>query len=174
LVEQIDHLSVIAADFSQFANIGNAKIEPILLYELLAKIAELFSVEPGAAITLTHNGKNCIVRADKTQVNRLFANLIKNALQSYGDALYRPVELDITQTGNGFAVVRVCDQGTGIDESVREKIFTPNFTTKTSGTGLGLAISKGIAEQSGGDIWFETGTGGTVFFVQLPLENTGT
>ena len=53
---------------------------------------------------------------------------------------------------------------------MRSKIFTPNFTTKTSGTGLGLAMSKGIVEQAHGRIWFETKTGeGTTFFVELPL-----
>jgi signal transduction histidine kinase len=53
---------------------------------------------------------------------------------------------------------------------MHSKIFTPNFTTKTSGTGLGLAMCKSIVEQAGGEIWFETSEGeGTTFFVQLPL-----
>ena len=58
----------------------------------------------------------------------------------------------------------------GIPEEMRSKIFTPNFTTKTSGTGLGLAMSKGIVEQAKGEIWFETKAGeGSTFFVELPL-----
>jgi signal transduction histidine kinase len=53
---------------------------------------------------------------------------------------------------------------------MQSKIFTPNFTTKSSGTGLGLAMSKSIVEQSGGDIWFETSPEeGTTFHVKLPL-----
>jgi signal transduction histidine kinase len=67
-------------------------------------------------------------------------------------------------------LVTVTDNGAGIAEEVRSKIFTPNFTTKTSGTGLGLAMCKGIVEESKGNIWFQTTLGiGTTFFVELPL-----
>jgi len=66
------------------------------------------------------------------------------------------------------AIVR--DNGEGIPSDVQERIFVPNFTTKTSGTGLGLAMCKGIVEQAKGRIWFETTQGaGTVFHVELPL-----
>jgi len=60
----------------------------------------------------------------------------------------------------------------GIPDEMRSKIFTPNFTTKTSGTGLGLAMCKGIVEQARGVIWFETeASKGTTFFVELPVVN---
>ena len=69
-------------------------------------------------------------------------------------------------------MVTIKDNGNGIPENMRSKIFTPNFTTKTSGTGLGLAMCKGIVEQSKGDIWFETKEGeGSTFYVRLPLAN---
>ena len=62
------------------------------------------------------------------------------------------------------------DNGKGIPEDIREKLFTPNFTTKSSGMGLGLAIVKNIIESSGGKIWFETEiNSGTTFYVSLPL-----
>jgi signal transduction histidine kinase len=57
-----------------------------------------------------------------------------------------------------------------MDEEVKRKIFTPNFTTKTSGSGLGLAISRNLLETYNGRIWFESELGiGTTFFVELPL-----
>jgi two-component system, NtrC family, nitrogen regulation sensor histidine kinase NtrY len=68
-------------------------------------------------------------------------------------------------------LVKVKDNGQGISDEMRSKIFTPNFTTKTSGTGLGLAMCKGIVEQAKGQIWFETKAGeGSTFFVELPVE----
>jgi signal transduction histidine kinase len=69
-----------------------------------------------------------------------------------------------------WVTVSVKDEGIGIAKEKQEKIFTPNFTTKTSGTGLGLAICKGIVEKAAGKIWFTTEEGsGTIFYVQLPL-----
>ena len=71
---------------------------------------------------------------------------------------------------DGVITISVKDNGEGIPEEMRSKIFTPNFTTKTSGTGLGLAMTKSIVEQAKGNIWFETEEGkGTTFFVQLPV-----
>jgi signal transduction histidine kinase len=102
-------------------------------------------------------------------MNRLFTNLLRNAVESIPDERPGVVEMGETLTETDV-VVSVKDNGLGIPPGMRSRIFTPNFTTKSSGTGLGLAISKGIVEQAGGDIWFETVTGsGTVFFVRLPL-----
>ena len=79
------------------------------------------------------------------------------------------ISIDEIITGN-TVLIKVKDNGNGINEALQSKIFTPNFTTKTSGTGLGLAMSKGIVEQTKGKIWFETAAGvGTTFFVELPV-----
>ena len=65
--------------------------------------------------------------------------------------------------------IEIADNGTGISEEMKTKIFTPNFTTKSSGTGLGLAMCKRMAEQAGGDLRYETSTLGTSFFITLPI-----
>ena len=78
------------------------------------------------------------------------------------------MDVYIKSKENGF-VFEVRDNGTGIDPEKIDKIFTPNFTTKSTGMGLGLAMVKNIVESSGGKIWFETSQGhGTSFFVMLP------
>ncbi|MGQ0739952.1 MAG: ATP-binding protein, partial [Bacteroidota bacterium] len=67
-------------------------------------------------------------------------------------------------------IISIKDTGEGIPLEMQDKIFVPNFTTKSSGTGLGLAMCKGIVEQAHGKIWFETEQGrGTTFFVLLPV-----
>jgi two-component system nitrogen regulation sensor histidine kinase NtrY len=110
-----------------------------------------------------------VVHADKTHINRLFTNLVLNAIQSV-PADRKPI-IDIKEVIKHDRVqVEIKDNGDGIPESVQSKIFTPNFTTKSSGTGLGLAMCKRIVEQANGSIWFETIEGaGTSFFVSLPL-----
>ena len=90
-------------------------------------------------------------------------------MQSVGEGDIARIEIE-EQFSDDKVLVKLKDNGTGIAEDMRSKIFTPNFTTKTSGTGLGLAMCKGIVEQAGGNIWFETKTGeGSTFFVSLPV-----
>jgi signal transduction histidine kinase len=110
-----------------------------------------------------------MVNADRTHINRLFTNLILNAMQAI--PADRNVEIDIDEElTDEHVLIKIQDNGNGIEEELQSKIFTPNFTTKTSGTGLGLAMSKGIVEQAKGKIWFETKPGvGTTFFVELPV-----
>jgi signal transduction histidine kinase len=107
--------------------------------------------------------------ADKTQINRLFTNLIKNAIEASHENEKAVIRISLSRQ-NGEVLVAVKDQGSGIPEEMRQKIFSPNFTTKTSGTGLGLAICKAIVEKANGTIWFETAEGkGTTFFVLFPV-----
>ncbi len=66
------------------------------------------------------------------------------------------------------------DNGTGISDGQKDKVFVPNFTTKSSGMGLGLAMSKNIVESSGGFIWFNSEENkGTTFFVEFPISENG-
>jgi two-component system nitrogen regulation sensor histidine kinase NtrY len=75
---------------------------------------------------------------------------------------------DLVTSSTRHLVISFKDNGRGIDESLRDKVFMPHFTTKKSGSGLGLAISRQGIEQSGGSIWFETSSAGTTFFISLP------
>lgn len=169
LIEQIDHLSKIAADFSQFANIGNRTIELVDLHQIIGSLVELYKTNPKVEIHWDKVEGSIILKADKTHMNRLFTNLLANAV----DACYNNegCMIHIHEERRGHSIIITMeDNGEGIPAEMRSKIFTPNFTTKTSGTGLGLAMCKSIVEQAKGNIWFETEEGkGTTFFVQLPI-----
>lgn len=169
LVEQIEHLNHIAGEFSQFANIGNPKNEVVELNEVIKLVTQLHSIDDRIRIDWNPGPQKVMVNADRTHLNRLFTNLVLNAMQAI--PAERNVQINIDEKINGSSVlIQVKDNGNGIDAELQSKIFTPNFTTKTSGTGLGLAMSKGIVEQAKGKIWFETEAGvGTTFFVELPL-----
>jgi nitrogen fixation/metabolism regulation signal transduction histidine kinase len=169
LVEQIDHLSKIAADFARFANIGNRYVELFDLHFVLEGLKDLFSSNAKVKLVWKPVHREIMMRADKTHMNRLFTNLLTNAVDACGEKNLCKIVIT-EEIKRDTILIQISDNGDGIPEEMRSKIFTPNFTTKSSGTGLGLAMSKSIIEQSGGDVWFETTLGeGTSFFVQLPL-----
>ncbi|HEX5027102.1 MAG TPA: HAMP domain-containing sensor histidine kinase [Agriterribacter sp.] len=174
LVEQIDHLSRIASEFSQFANIGNAKNEVFDINQLLNSLVYLHDVQEKVAIEWEPREDPLLVDADKTQINRLFTNLLQNAIEAIPENENGVVKINESRDSHHL-VISIGDNGLGIPKAILANIFTPNFTTKTSGTGLGLAICKGIVEQSKGNIWFDTEEGkGTTFYVELPVYENGT
>lgn len=170
LVEQIEHLSNIASDFAAFAHITKVNNEVFSLSEVLQSLTSLYMSSPECHIYFGRQDKPYLIDADKTQINRVFTNLLQNAIQAIPEGQEGHVAISMKEEGPHWVVVEVIDNGAGITAEAQEKIFVPNFTTKSSGTGLGLAMSKNIVEQAGGEIWFKTSPGmGTTFFVRLPL-----
>ncbi len=170
MVEQIDTLSGIASAFSNFAQMPRAKAEDLDLGELAGTAVSLFDATPGVSCTLDRQHTGALpVRADREQLLRVFNNLLKNAVQSIPDEREGHVTIILRSTG-AEVLAEVRDNGSGIAEEDLERIFSPNFTTKSSGMGLGLAMVKRMVESAGGRVWFETEGGkGTSFFVALPL-----
>ncbi|MDF2191680.1 HAMP domain-containing sensor histidine kinase [Paraflavitalea sp. CAU 1676] len=169
LIEQIDHLSKIASDFSQFANIGNPRNEVFDLHELIYSLTSLYEATENLDFHWEPVPHKVLLFADKTQLNRLFTNLMQNALEASEEKPMHIIRMNEELNGE-YITISISDNGGGIPEITQSKIFTPNFTTKSSGTGLGLAMSKSIVEQAKGDIWFETKEGeGTTFYVKIPL-----
>ena len=112
------------------------------------------------------------VLADKKQILRVFNNLIKNSIQAISGSKPGIIEIKSKEI-NDFYLFSIKDNGYGISIEQSEKIFYPNFTTKTGGMGLGLAIVKSIVITTGGDIWFESEEGkGTTFYIKLPVYKT--
>ncbi|MBS1575255.1 MAG: GHKL domain-containing protein [Bacteroidetes bacterium] len=170
LVEQIDHLSRIAADFSQFANIGNVNVENFDLHDVIGSLKDLYEPDNQVQFIWHPLDRQVMLNADKTQMNRLFTNLFTNAVEACDGNTCR-IEVNEMQE-NGTVKISIKDNGEGIAPEMQSKIFVPNFTTKSSGTGLGLAMCKSIVEQAKGKIWFETQRGrGTTFHVELPVEH---
>ena len=168
LVEQIDHLSQIAAEFSRFATIEKATPETFNLNEALQSVKQLYTSDYTTIFTWKIPEAIVLVHADKTHINRMLTNLILNGVQSVKENNIPHIIIEETLLNN-MVQIKITDNGTGISDEMKPKIFTPNFTTKSSGTGLGLAMCKRMAEQAGGDIRYETSTEGTSFFITLPI-----
>ena len=170
LIEQIDSLSQIATEFSNFGTMPRANNEKIVLNEVVEAVHDLFRKREDIKISLREPFEEIYVFADNNHMIRVLNNIVKNAIQAIPtDDQKGEIEIKLYKD-NSNAIIRVTDNGTGIPEDMREKIFTPNFTTKSSGSGLGLAISANIMEAFNGRLYFESEKGnGTCFYIELPL-----
>ncbi len=124
-------------------------------------------------ITLDYFGlSDAIVEAPRPQLTRVVVNLITNAIQAVdGQEGEKRLVVSLRNAmEDGFYDIVVEDNGPGVDEKNQEKIFTPDFTTKTSGSGLGLAICRRIVEHCGGTISYSRSfnLGGACFTVKYP------
>ncbi len=170
LIEQIDNLSAIASAFSNFAKMPLPNVQKVNLNDALKAAVDLFVDNKDVDISLDLGLKELYVKADPDQMNRIFINIIKNGIQAVPDSRKPKIVVKLIENSK-YALVSIKDNGKGIPDSVKNKLFMPNFTTKTSGMGLGLAIVKNILDSLGGEISFETSTNeGAVFYIKLPVE----
>lgn len=170
LIEQIDSLSAIAREFSDFAKMPKPKHSRINLVSKLANLQQLFEASDRTKIDIDLGGHlKVYVMADKEQLMRVFINLVKNGLQSIPEGRDGVIRIKLEHEAGQKVRISFSDNGKGIPEEIREKLFQPNFTTKSGGMGMGLAITYNIIRSLGGKIWYDTVLlQGTTFFVELP------
>jgi len=165
ILEQIETLSQIASEFSNFAKMPSLNLTEFDLKKSLSEILLLFNDE-NISLHLSYAADTEIIKADASQLKRMFINLIRNAIQAEADDVLFSVDED-----EKYLVVRISDNGKGIPEGVIHKIFNSNFTTKVGGMGLGLKLAKKFVEGISGNISVEqTSTKGTTFLIQFVKE----
>lgn len=170
LIEQIDNLSNIATEFSNFAKIPKARNQIFKLSEQVKKVIDLFETDPRVTILFHTNGMEYMeVNADRDQLSQAVINLIKNGIQAIQEDQKGRVEINLDRRDH-MAIIAVADNGQGIPDELQNNLFRPSFTTKSSGMGLGLAIVKNIVENFSGHVWFETKQDkGSVFYIEIPI-----
>lgn len=173
LINQIDTLSEIASAFSDFSRMPQTARGKVDLVPLLKDLVLLFDNHENIRFQLEiESDQPVYLNADQPGLNRVFTNLLKNSIQAIGDKVEGSIQIIVT-TSNHQAHIALRDNGKGMQPEEARKVFSPNFTTKTSGMGIGLAMVYNIVKSFGGDIRFETASGrGTTFFIQLPLHTT--
>jgi len=171
IIEQIESLNKIASDFSKFAKPVEQGFEPVEVNELVAQVADLYGTEIDIQVQTELHEKNLLVSGVKDELRRVLINLVKNGLEAMPNG--GRIQLStLHDTKQGMVTISVTDSGEGIAEESRDKIFVPNFSTKSSGTGLGLAIAKKIIAEHGGQITFQsTVNKGSTFSIILPVIN---
>jgi two-component system nitrogen regulation sensor histidine kinase NtrY len=168
MITQIEALSTISGEFSDFAKMPASVLEKIDLNESVKEALNLFSDSTNLNINLNTSKTNLQIKADKQQISRILNNLFRNSIQSIPTSKHGQITIS-TYEDNKFTILEFSDNGSGIKPDLQPKIFTPFFTTKTAGTGLGLAMVKNITESFGGTIQFKSQEGfGTTFILSFP------
>ncbi len=173
LVEQIDTLSAIASGFSDFARMPAIVLEKVDLDEVAGFVLSLYEGTSEIRYEFISLPGKKVVSADRSQVVRVFTNLFNNAVQAIGDRDGSLIRLSL-KLENGFVCVDISDNGVGIPAARADKVFQPEFTTKSGGMGLGLAIVKGIVDGLSGEISFTSEEQkGTTFAIKIPIDAEG-
>ena len=168
LIQQIDTMSSIASAFSNFAKMPAQQNETLNVVKIVKLALDIFNEE---YIEFSSDSEDIIAKFDRTQLIRVVTNLVKNGIQAIPNNREPKIKVNV-RTENNQVIITVSDNGSGVLEENKMKVFEPKFTTKTSGMGLGLAMVKNIVEMHKGTISFESERHkGTTFIVTIPKEN---
>lgn len=167
LLTQIDKLTRLADDFGSFARITESNPEVLKPTEIVEHEVMLFDKEQNVIFQNETTLFDKMILADRIAFERVLGNIFKNAIQAMeGDGTITIKD----EIETGFYILSIKDTGKGIGLELKDKIFNPNFSTKTSGMGIGLALSKRIIENAHGEIYFTSKLGkGATFYIKVPL-----
>ena len=177
ITEEVTGLRHLVDHFSDFARLPSPQKETKDLVPLINRLVELQKVAfEGHVISYKGPQRPCMVSVDEKLIRQVLQNLIKNA----AEAGQRPdqedspaISVDLYESHSNY-IIEVEDNGPGIPDDMKKRIFEAYFTTKhtgpSPGMGLGLAICQKIIIDHGGDIEVESEPGKTVFYIKLPKE----
>ena len=181
LLDQIANLEKIVIEFHDFARMpkkANNQLFP--LNDLVTNVASLFEQQSEETnhvkVLMSPPKERFLIYGDRILLTSAFNNLMKNAIQAIpkemnGKEHDGKIRINLYREANR-AIVKISDNGEGIPVDIQDKIFNPNFTTKSYGTGVGLLLTKNIIQSVNGKIWFESVVGqGTDFFIEFDIEN---
>ncbi len=165
LIQQIDTLSSIASAFSNFADMPAQQNETLNVVKIVKLALEIFNEN---YIHFINDEEEIIAKLDRTQLIRVVTNLVKNAIQAVPEVASPRILISVVEKEDAVSI-SVADNGIGISDEFKDKVFEPKFTTKSSGMGLGLGMVKNIVESYNGSVNFTSQYGkGTVFTVTFP------
>jgi signal transduction histidine kinase len=168
VIEQIEVLSRIASEFSNFARMPERRFERVDVRQLLQETVALFGDVRGIEFRTKFSDTRAILVADKDELRRVFINLIRNSVQAMEKGGMISVELEVLDR---ICTIAITDTGSGIPDELQPKVFQPNFSTKTDGMGLGLAIAVKVVEDLNGTIHLRSAVGkGTTIEMRIPLK----
>ena len=158
-------------EFRSLTHIPKPKLSEVAVKPLLDELAMLHKKEladKNISISISVDPANSTVHVDKTLIEQVLINLIKNAIQAFDEKVNPNISLASYVNEKGSVIISVKDNGTGIEPEALEKIFIPFFSTKKTGSGIGLSLSKQIMRQHEGNITVKSVLGeGTEFLLRF-------
>jgi two-component system, NtrC family, nitrogen regulation sensor histidine kinase NtrY len=173
IIQEVDGLSSLLSEFRDFARLPEPQFEWTDLRDVAGEVARSYaSSHPRVAIDVSGVPAGTTLRADRGHLRQAFMNLFINAIEAMSGEGRIDVRSDLVKrSDSSYCRIQVRDTGPGVPEGIRDRLFSPYFTTKESGTGLGLSIVEHIVIDHKGEVWFETEAGaGTTFFIDLPVD----
>jgi two-component system, NtrC family, nitrogen regulation sensor histidine kinase NtrY len=167
LLYNIENISEIVDSFMAFAKMPMPKIEKINFLNPIKAAYQNFINNDSVSLKIESKLLKANVLADEKLLFQIINNLIINALQSVGEGVLPKVEIEFKKSESKY-ILSIADNGMGISDEFKTRIFLPNFSTKNEGTGIGLSLAKWGIENMNGEIWFENKPkNGTIFFIEL-------
>ena len=171
IIDEVNNINEMVSEFSNFARLPSAKMENVNVVEMLKQlISFLSSSYKDIGFDINTPKDNILIFVDKNQIRRALLNIIYNSINAIKEA-GKPdgrIEMAILlKRENNRVVIAVSDNGPGIDDEIKEKIFNPYFSKIGKGSGLGLAIVEKIVYDNKGRLWFDSKPGRTTFFMEF-------
>lgn len=169
IVSQVAAMKNMVTEFANYARAPATRLVPVDLHQLLNEVMGLYEAS-SSPITLQLGAQQTWLNGDVTRLRQVVHNLLQNAHDALQQVEHPQIILATENTAEGALKLQVRDNGSGIPEQMKGRLFEPYMTTKQRGTGLGLAIVRKIVEEHGGKITIESQpSGGTCVSVLLPL-----
>ena len=167
-VSQAQRAADILERLRRWSKPNRAPSKPCALHDAAQTVERLLALEAknrGATITLSLHDAPLFINADPVELEQVVFNLVRNALDASDGAR---VTIRTADDG-GLAILDVIDNGPGVPDDIKARIFEPFVTGKPDGTGLGLALCQRLVEEMGGDIVLLADAAQTTFRLSLPL-----
>ena len=170
IIKEVESLRRLVNEFSRFGKMPEIKKAPVLISSIIEGVVNLYSDFKGVQITVSKAENEQLVELDAEQFKRVIINIVDNAMQ----AMHETGKIDIAVSHDiqsNRAYVDISDNGPGIPEEDKEKLFLPYFSTRKDGTGLGLAIASKVVTDHHGYIRIrDNKPTGSVFTIELPIK----
>jgi two-component system nitrogen regulation sensor histidine kinase NtrY len=170
IIKEVESLKNLVNDFSRFGKMPEIKKTPVRISAIIDEVIELYKDYKDVVIAMSSQGEEASVELDAEQFKRVMINLVGNAIQAMQNKGKVDIRIEHDIRSNRVSI-DIADDGPGIRDEDKEKLFLPYFSTKKDGTGLGLAIASKVVTDHRGYIRIrDNSPRGTIFSIELPIK----